>query len=645
MYRTLPAAALLLGFLGPQQTASASDPHYEIELVGRKTVFNTETGMLTIKGITRPGLVSVIRRRNEVLLRYWENGSFRETVELNGELLVDGKDMNDISRVSGFKMDRGGSYVYLHMTKGPEARVQLFQDGTAVLDWPRDALIRVISYSRQSLVLGSQDRQTGGMEFLAYSRNQDGSLSRTPTRLGSLNTCLFMAAKPYGNGLAIQAFCGMKTGNDILYFDFETGNTIVLANDPADEILGALPSPDRTGIQVVHLSGNRNGLTAFHAVSGIFLSSLGEPFSRSSDEAGRQSWGQAYRTRVLGVLAGKTEHPVFAVLARMAVRQTLGQTNRTTGIAGNVNPGCAWASRIYSDDRRTPISFLVNQAMISAGMIEACDALGGHCPSALKQEILHNAQCLVRAYESNFDAATGLYRIPYGVNFRFDGIWAPWNWHMSWAPVLEHVGKAFNEPYLTDRASRLSSAFLTSWTRSEAGALWHYWPEEFYKGWTLDMGVSKSRPTQKQHVPRRFEDTSHAGISLIGLNGLSTSLPNDLKTPLKKTLDRLLPSDLNTPRDLDGQGPRGPRWLPGAGFDAYATERFREFYSRKLPGGVSTDQHLAYANLVDVSQPVTVNLKQLICHLDGCERINAWQMNSLTDLVENNPYFTIKELP
>lgn len=343
------------------------------------------------------------------------------------------------------------------------------------------------------------------------------------------------------------------------------------------------------------------------------------------------------------MLAEKFGHPVFATLARRVLRQTLNQQNRHLKINGEFNPPCSWASRIYSDDGKTPISFLVNQAMISASLIKTCDLLGDDCPRNLKNRVVSNAICLVHSYEPLFDQKTGLYRIPLGANFRFDGIWAPWNWQMSWLPVLERVGRENQNTTLVERATSIAKRFLKSWEISNKGALWRYWVPQYYSGWTEEMGVSKSRPIQQKHKPKRYEDISHAGISLIGLNDHSSALPKHLRASLQMTLNRLLLGNLMTPRDLDGRGPQGSRWFPGAGFDAHTTPRFRQFYERKLPGNASTDQHLVYANLIDTRKPVKVKLSLQNCEERGCAQLESWHLKSLSDLLNRNPLFSIRK--
>ena len=135
---------------------------------------------------------------------------------------------------------------------------------------------------------------------------------------------------------------------------------------------------------------------AYHAVSASLLTQLGEPRACAADSLGTQSWGQSYRTLALAELHAKSSHPVFAQLAVRAMRTTLRQRNGDVGLTDRLNPSCAWASRLYSDDRRSPVSLLVNQGMIAASLALSCERLGESCPDDLRGEIAGALTCLRR---------------------------------------------------------------------------------------------------------------------------------------------------------------------------------------------------------------------------------------------------------
>lgn len=611
---------------------------------GRDFAFNTATGLATSRGITSPGLISVSRSGGREVLKYWEEGAYRATVTLDGQALIDGYDLDDVARISGFRMDRQGSSVYLRTTKGPKARVELIQDGHKVLEWPRLQIVSVLAYKADGLTVSVFDKKAQRTEFFRYRRSQGGPLQTDGERIGALTGCAVLSAKVLERGIGLQVYCDPEQGSDILLLDFATGRIEPVAASGADEFFAFELEKRKGSIPVLSVSGSDSARMAFHAVSGALLSNLGEPMARASDEAGKQSWSQSYRTLVLAELFRKSRHPVFAELAITAMTATLRRQNGKQSIGGQYNPSCAWASRIYSTDRRSPVSFMINQAMISGSLLRACEALGDDCPLKLRQAVARNAQCLVESYEPYFEAQAGLYRIPYGAPFRFDGLWAPWNWHLSWAVVLERVGEWRNQPALVNRAHGIAERFVRTWEKPTDGALWRYWVPAYYDGWTAADKVSLHRPQQKARAPKRYEDINHAGISLLGLSALSYRLGADDISGVARRLDRLLGEGAVLPRDLDGAGPRSPRWLPGAGWDAYATQTMRQLYTRKLPGSVSSDQHLAYAQLYDPAAPFALDLTLRLCEGKACRVSRRWSFESLDAFLSGSPLFSITPL-
>ena len=435
-------------------------------------------------------------------------------------ILVDGTNINDTARISGFKLARDGSFVYLRARKGPKARIELIQDGETVTDWPRGQLLRTISLDREGLILSQLLSKDNATAFYRFKRGADGRISPEAEQLGIVKNCAIQSARRSGDKLLLQAYCSHEKGSDLLSFDMKSGEVTPILASGHDEHFGSSLLRVKGAVPVLKVDGNTHGKRAFYAINSIFLSSLGEPLSMASDEAGSQSWGQSFRLRTLAALSNKTGHPVFSALAHHSMTQTLAQQNGGRGVTGANNPSCGWASRIYSSDHKSPISLLVNQGMIAASLIKACEQLGSQCPMRLRDKVMGNARCLVDSFEETFDKESGLYRIPFGAPFRFDGIWAPWNWQLAFAPVLEAVGQADERPDLTARAHDMARQFTDSWEHTGQGALWRYWTQDYYAGWTEADRISKARPMQKPLAPRRYEDISHAGISLMGLASL-----------------------------------------------------------------------------------------------------------------------------
>lgn len=615
---------------------------YIIEQAGKGFSFNTATGLATQNGVSMRGLNSVARKGEFELRAFWEKGAFRPTVMFGNNVIVDGKDINDVSRIGGFRFDRIGDFVYIRTTKGPKAKVELVLNGVATLEWPRLAVVRILTFRRNELIVSVFDKRAQQTRFYRHIRNgirieQEGTL------LGSYAGCTLLGTKPARRSIILQAYCDPERGSDLLKLDTQTGAVAPLLATEADETLAPRLLRGKRGVPALEISGTPAAKMAFHAISGVFLRGLGEPVSLASDEAGKQSWTQSYRTLTLATLYRKTGHRVFADLATLAMRSTLSVRNKDLGIGGKFNPPAAWASRIYSTDRRSPVSFQINQAMISGALLQSCERLGERCTTGMKQKIMRNARRLINSYERYYEKTSGLYRIQYGAPFRFDGIWAPWNWHLTWAVVLDRVGSADNHPELSGRASLIADAFTQIWSTGPKGALWRYWVPNYYRGWQKADRISVHRPARKpEPMPKRFEDINHAGLSLMGLGAIKHNLHPEQKRGLQTTLDRLLSTGAILPRDLDGKGPRAPRWMPGAGWDAFATEKMRARYAKLIPGASSGHQLLAYANLFDPAAPFQLTFKLRNCSENGCPLTKSWTFDSLNSFLTGNPIFTIK---
>ena len=339
--------------------------------------FDTRTGIATRKASARKGLVSVSTVGAFTQSQFWEPGAFRPTITLDDAKLVDGLEFDDVSRLRSIRLDRGGSHVYLRSRKGPKTTVDLVHDGEVVIQWPRQTRATIISFDADALLLSVQDKESLDYVFSRIPRTRNGRLIETDrVEIGRLKGCALLSAKSLDIGIALQVFCDVERGSDVFLLPKGEHDPIPIADSDKDEVLAyGLDRSIQEGIPILAVSGSRDARHAFHAISGLLLTGLGEPGAVASDGAGYQSWSQSYRTEALSVLYERTGHGVFASLARRAMRGTLSATNAHIDVGGTHNPRCGWASRIYSEDHRTPVSLMVNQAMIVGSLIRACRKL------------------------------------------------------------------------------------------------------------------------------------------------------------------------------------------------------------------------------------------------------------------------------
>ncbi|MEH6633063.1 MAG: hypothetical protein V7776_19775 [Halopseudomonas aestusnigri] len=639
---------ILLGF--SQITFAAKQKNWIITQLGSQQTYNTFTEIGERKGISRKGLISISKNGSNVLQVYWEPGAHRATILFNNTTIVDGHDVEDISRIKSFRFNKNGDTAFIRTTKGPKAIVELIYNGKSIFSWPRLSIVNILSFKRDTLYVSYFSKEEQATEFWRYNLITRDTITIKNEIIGKLENCALLGSKVLKSGIAVEAYCSPEHGSDIKFLDFSSGKFQTIKATKADEFLAySWAKYNRDTIPVLSVSGTENARQLYHAISASISKYLGEPIAYASDESGKQSWSQSYRALTLATLYKKTGLELFARLSEQSMTRTLNQQNKFKSISGTNNPSCAWASRIYSIDGKSPISFMINQGMISSSLMHSCTLLGDKCPLKLKTQIFKNATCLVSSYEYLYDQKSGLYRIPYDAPFRYDGILAPWNWHMMWLSVLKHVSEQTEDKRLQARVHFIKESFIKSWefTNEESPqALWRYWPSQFYQGWKKEDLISISRPAQspKKMRKERYEDINHASISLLGLSLTNTELPEPHKKALQKTLNKLLNFGSLLPRDMDGKGPFSPRWLPGAGWDMATTPELEHLYSRHLPGASTGDQHLAYAQLYNPSADYELNLTLSDCTKSGCKNTNNWSHSSVHEFVSNNPLFSVDEI-
>jgi len=656
---TLGLLCLMLGVasesLAATESASISTAPHEwvITQSASGNSYDTASEEVTIRGLTAPGLVAVSRVADQETIIRWEEGGVGPSIDFNRHTIVDGRSLEDVSRLTGFKANRAGDYVYLKTPKGPKARVQLYLNDEKVREWPRLSIVRILAFKDETLTVSVFDRDTRATQFWQFETAIAPPELRNVRQIGTVEDCPILKSRVSNDRLLLQLHCKAGNGSDAYSLMLADGTLEPLYEGQADALFAqgmvsrtvlkaSLPQAGDS-VPVLLVDGTASARSFFHAVTATFLKDLGEPMALASDGAGKQSWSQSYRTRALARLYAATGHEVFAALARTAMERTLRQCNQSLGVSGGANPPCAWASRIYSIDKTTPISLLINQAMISSSLLQSCSDLGDSCPPDLRRRIRQNATCLTEAYEKNFDESSQLYRITYGAPFRYDGLWAPWNWQMSWAGVLAHMADEI--PSLGVRARGLVDRFTETWSGDAGGALWQYWPEPYYAGWNEEDALSVNRPRQSAKTLPRYEDLNHAGISLLGIAtalGAEDGLTAQQFDAAKTRLDTLLSSGTVLPRDLDGTGPHSPRWMPGAGWDGLHSGLMRERYAGLMPGAHSSDQHLAYANLYDPAAPFELTLTLADCTAAGCLPSKTWHIASARAFLADNPLVVFK---
>ncbi|MTH99852.1 hypothetical protein [Roseibium sp. RKSG952] len=625
----LGAGVLLTG--AGVQTATAADPVSSVLTVpGRNTSVVFPSGVITNKDIQDPCVETVSRSGAHELVVTRTVGADQAQVYVDGSLRDIGPDENGLARIGSMRLARDGSLVHVRTWKSGARQVELVQDNAVMLTWPVATSVRVVQFDLSKLVLLVRQKNETA-RLVRYDRGPDGGILPEGEALFEFATCSPGSIRKSGAGYLVQIPCETETA-DLFYLDVEKQTLEAALNVSGDVRFDPVPRTGRLreGVVAVSADGSDAGLHFFYAVTGALLGQTGEPKSCASDAEGLQSWNQSYRLEALSDLYRKTGQKIFADLAVKSIRNTLGAQDGPNGRSSPQNPDCGWSSLVYSSVPGERLSLMINQAMIGNALHRGCDGIGGHCPAELQDEISTVRQCLAAAFEPDFDHKAGLYRISPESGFRFAGELAPWNWQISFAALI--AGAVDAEAGDHARANRIVELFLSEWQPAPDGALWRYWPNGYFR----ENGKSDA-----QIKKQRYEDTGHAGITLQSLKDFATVQTRAQREGVAKRLDTIVAEGAEPARDLDGSGPKGPRWFPAGGWSSYASGSFEKAYARAVPGNMSADSIYTYASLFDPEEEFDLNLRVFVCQ-QSCEEVRAMNFDSAAAFLDENPFFSIQ---
>ncbi|WP_395175675.1 hypothetical protein [Roseibium alexandrii] len=586
------------------------------------------SGDVTRKGVTGQCLETVSKAGSNLLVVAKNPGDDKPTVSVDGMIRELGGPDQDGARLGTIRLARDGSLVHMRTWKTGDKQTELLQDGVVRLSFKRGTLAKLLRFTEdQALLLVT--RQGKPAQLVRHKRGADGRISREPEVLLDFASCTPERVVIRGDILWARMACRDTETAGIYRVDLTNGSieAPVMADETTNFI--TLPRPDRPdGEAVLTVSGSPAGMNFYYAATGLLAAQTGEVRACSSDAEGLQSWNQSYRLRALAALYEKTGDPVFAALARKSIRLTLAAQDGVNGRTTDQNPACGWSSTIYATDTNDRMTLMINQAMIANSLAKACEILGEGCTEVLADRITETHACLADTYEPDFDATAGLYRINKDIDFRFKGSIAPWNWQVSMAGLL----KDLPDPALKTRSASILEGFYDEWSADENGALFRYWP-------TSALEDRDGSPSKR--AGERYEDTGHAGISLLSAAEFSDLMTSDHVAGLKNREDFLLTFGSEIPRDLDGAGPRGTRWFPAGGWSSIPSEAFKNRFAGPVPGVQSADTVFAYANLFDPDAIFQLTLTVHSCK-STCEPHRTYTYKSWQAFMEDNPFFKLQ---
>ncbi len=600
-----------------------------LDVPARDLSVDLQTGEITSKGNAGMCLETVARSGGATLTVSKEPGDDFSKVLVNGQSRPWVAEAAGSARLGSLRLSRQGGLSLLRTWKTGDKQIELLQDGEVVRSWKRGTSVRLLR-ANAGVFHVMEQRSGENAQLVKYLRSSDPVGDPERVVLVDFGTCRPERLLLRRDEAWAQMQCDGSPDAAIYKIPLATGAIgEPVLDDPGAEFV-TLPRTSGLpkGETVAVVSGSASALHFYYAVTGLLLSQTGEARACSSDAEGLQSWNQSYRLRALAALFEKTRASVFSALALKSMRLSLAAQDIRSGNGEAGAPSCGWGSTIYSSEPGSRLHLMINQAMIANALAHGCQALGALCPSVLQADIEDTSHCLANKHEPAFETDTGLYRIEEGADFRFAGTYAPWNWQIAFAELLNRLPDAA----MKARATEIVRTFTGEWQSDTNGALWRYWPLAYY----TDKGVS-----EKSIDGLRFEDTGHAGISLLSLRAFADGAAGNLLATVRDRFAYLLSFGRNTPRDLDGKGPRGGRWFPSGGWADYASAGQHRMLAKPLPGRNAADTLYAYARLYDPADDFRLKIDVFVCN-DICRK--EWSRNypDWSAFLNNNLFFSLK---
>ncbi|WP_299479400.1 hypothetical protein [uncultured Roseibium sp.] len=611
----------------------AAEPAFEpghLILPAQDVSVDLKSGVVTRKKVSGQCLETVSNSGPFQLIVRRKAGDDVPDVTINGARQNWVAEAAGPARLGAVRLARDGSMVLLRTWKTGQKQTELLQDGRIVHQWKRGSSPKLLKFTEDAvLILESQSGHSWHLNL--YPRHQDGRIEARSRTLVDFGNCQPGRLRIAGNVLWAQLDCGKGRQNGVYRINLETGDigSPVLVSPAAEFAAVPKAAVPANGQTVAVVSGTPAALQFYYAVTGLLLSQPGEVRACASDAEGSQSWNQSYRLRSLATLFEETGSELFAALALKSMRLTLAAQDGKHGRAGPSTPACGWSSTIYGQNPDERLSLMINQAMIGNSLASSCRKLGKFCPISVSQDIEASNKCLALGFEEDFDEQAGIYRIGSDVDFRFAGNYAPWNWQIAFAALLAELPDAGQRT----RAQHIVRTFLNEWQTDDNGGLWRYWPRAYYS----EKGVAPA-----QIEDQRFEDTGHAGITLLSLSDFTAGGSAETTELVRKRLDYLLSFGDETSRDLNGDGPKGHRWFPAGGWSHFASKEFTRVYGAPVPGRYSADTLYAYARLFDPSADFHLSLEILTCTKTCLKEVRR-EYSSWQSFLSDNPFFKVSE--
>jgi len=251
---------------------------------------------------------------------------------------------------------------------------------------------------------------------------------------------------------------------------------------------------------------DKTGQLLFLGLRGLHQNDPTGSLACSNNYLGRLSWNVAYRLSALAEIVAsdaEIDFPVMSVVRTMIHCLLDVQDGDVVG----------WPTKKYSISGEDTLSLLVDDAVLLYPMLKLVNA--GVLDWNSQSQIISIAKATYDKHEDDYDKESGFYHFKYAIPFLFDGVWLPFNQQNIFGLVLIELYKATGDLRYKERALSLAETFRAEWEfQADGRALWHYWTNAFYEGWSASDSFSANTPTRSAGTDKLYEDMSHAGINV-----------------------------------------------------------------------------------------------------------------------------------
>lgn len=608
---------------------------------GTSCYFEPTKNTFTVNNVTIQNVyeVNISKRKNKIIYTKVQENKQPEVYIVNGQ--EHEKVTNDNFIKFNPVINDRGDYAYA-LSEYSVAESKIYLNGKLIKETDNNGLYKSLEINDYYLLFAYHRFDDDKQYIVSYSLD-NGEIYYIPI------DAYVEKIKFFNDEMAIiQGYNISNASTDIYILDMRTKEISLLYHSPQVEIIQEVHYDDY--FIVAQVSGDANARYLFNAYYSLMNYQFSNPFSHSNDFLGRLSWNQSYRLESMIEIYCLTKDPLFKTQINYVVRNLMNRTNgKQDDIHGDFNPEYLWASKKYSIDQKTPISLLVDNARIFYPMLLAInyDLIEDE---QLSRNIIANAEKMFSYYEKYYDNDRKMYRFPYGIAFWADGVWLPYNQQNIFGLMLIELYKATHKGKYKLRVFELAQRFASEFVYTAGERLlWHYWPSEYYAGWSKDDQISINTPYKEKTTDNLYEDLSHAGENVKFMLEFRKAFGDGIFSnkhlkQLSNTITHFMYDRNKFSRFMSGdttyQQPSA-RFMPSYGWSELGHKKLNQLYLNLVPmvypDFESQSNTLAYLNSIDELDPDEKIVVQSYV-MDGKNNIEIRDKEFTMDEIKNYFY-------